>query len=166
MLLLLELADAVSKGAVVAKLAFAEMYHIFTHFSFLLFFHILVELVSLLVVGEGLLVLFACCLTEALIELLATAGIFLLIRAIVLMGAVVGGAGVQRVHLWRLEGHSSWHEWVELFVVTLLGLLVIRTGLLWLHLHHLLGLVLSFFALPSAAERVCLLQTSAIANCI
>lgn len=58
-LLLLELCDTVREGAVVPELALPEVDHVLAHLSLFLFFHVRVEFLPLLVVGEGLFVLFA-----------------------------------------------------------------------------------------------------------
>jgi hypothetical protein len=58
-LFLLQLFDTVREGATMSKLTLAIEHHIFAHLSFLLLFHIEVEILSLLVGGKGFLDLFA-----------------------------------------------------------------------------------------------------------
>ena len=62
-LFLLEFPSVMSKTTVFAEFAFPEMDHILAHFSFLLFLHIVVELIPFLVRRECFFKLFASCLT-------------------------------------------------------------------------------------------------------
>ena len=62
-LVLLKLPGVVSNTTVFAKFAFPKMHHIFAHLSFLLFLHIVVEILAFLVVSKCFFKLLACCLT-------------------------------------------------------------------------------------------------------
>jgi hypothetical protein len=65
--LLLKFDNTMGEGAVISKFTFAEVHHIFAHFSFLLFFNVGVEFQPFLIISEGLLDFLAGCLAISLV---------------------------------------------------------------------------------------------------
>lgn len=115
-LFFLEFANTMREGAIISEFTFAKVYHIFAHFRFLLFFNVRVELLSLLITGEGLLVFLPGGFTKSL------GSGRRVVRAMV--RAVLGGRRVMSAVFIRLRGR--WHEGLEvrrLLLVSHQGLL-------------------------------------------